>query len=532
MVKSVVFFLILMMLIASVTIVPPIRSETPTYFKVVKVYWGVDQPIEVSPGDVATLAVIVEMSTYESAPTVQSVKAELSLPEGFKAVGGGDKALTYYSGTISLGSVIRLEFPIYIGRDAVKGRYSTGINLTYYIGQNLHREEVLDIAFEVTGKPDIDIRAQDISLREGSQQFYVTIFNEGDAIADNLEVVRVHSSSASIELEEDKLLGNLETGDNAIVPLSLFVPTGMSGKILSLNIDVSCLGPTSVVYSFSEILQLPIKPSNPLPPLILSLDPKELTIGKSSKVHIDLLNTGDHHLSEMRLILSPDDILKIFGPTNLYVDRLGPKDHLRIETEIYVPSTAIAPTASFALTVAYFDDDLWMAQSESNLVTVLLRGLIEISMTDFAVIPSTPRPSGPFSITVTLTNLGTGTAYAAYAIPNLENLPIRTFGPKSVYIGNIELNIPTTVTINLQLENTTQRKLTLPVTLKYMDNLRSLHNVTFSIPINVGSQTSPPPQTSGLEGYLPAASVIFGGTAAVVIVAVGVIVMKRRRKSV
>lgn len=526
--KSVGFFFILMMLIASVTIVPPIRSETPTYFKVVIVYWGVDHPIEVSPGDVATLAVIVQMSTYESAPTVQGVKAELSLPEGFKAV-GGDKALTYYSGTISLGSVIRLEFPIYIGRDAVKGRYSTGINLTYYIGQNLPREEVLDIAFEVTGKPDIDIEAQDISVREGSQQTYVTIFNEGDAVADNLEVASINSNSASVELEKERSLGELEPGNKVIVPLRLFVPTGMSGKIMSLNIDVGCLGPRNVAYSFSETLQLPVKPSNPAPPLALSLDPNEVTIGKSNKVHIDLFNTGDRRLSEIRLTLSPDNILKIFGSTNLYLDTLGPKDHLRIETEVYVPSTAITPTASLAVTVTYLDDDLWMTYTESSLLSVLLRGLIEITMTDVAVIPSAPHPGGPFSITITITNLGTTTAYAGYAIPVLEDLPLKTFGPKSVYIGNIELNLPTTFTINLQLENTTESKIALPVTLRYMDNLRSTYNITFSIPINVGSQTSPPSQTPGTGGYLATGNLVIGAIAIVAVVAAVIIIVRRRR---
>jgi len=531
MMKLKVFILAVLLLIAYMPAVLPVRSDATSYFKVVKVYWGFDQPTEVSPGDVATLAVILQMTTYESVSTVQGVKAELSLPHGFQAVGGGDKGVTFFSGTIALGSIIKLDFPLHIGREVSKGEYAMDVKLTYYVGQNLYHEETLDIAVEVTGRPDIDIEAQNGSLREGSQQIHVTLSNEGDAIARNLRVMNVYSSSASVELEGDKSLGDLQPGDNALVPLRLFVPIDTGGRIVSLNLDVNYLGPRDVTYSFSETLQLPVKPFNPETPLVLSLEPKELAIGKSSKVYIDLWNTGDHNLSEIRLVLSPDDILKIFGPTSLYVDRLKPGDHYRIETEMYVPSTGMTTTASLAATVTYLDDDLWMTQSESDLLTLLLRGLIEISVTDVAVIPSSPRPGGPFSVTITMTNVGTATAQAAYAVPNLENLPIKTFGPKSVYIGNIELNLPTTVTINLQLGNTTESELTLPVTLGYMDNLRSLHNFTFSVPINVAPQTSPPPQPSGAGGYLSLANLVIGGIAIVAVVAATVIVVKRRRRS-
>jgi hypothetical protein len=76
---------------------------------------------------------------------------------------------------------------------------------------------------------------------------------------------------------------------------------------------------------------------------------------------------------------------------------------------------------------------------------------------------------------------------------------VTTFGPKSVYIGNIETNLPTTFTLNLQLESTTISSIVLPVTLSYMDNLRMVHNVTLNIPVSI-DQTSEPAEPSPNEG--------------------------------
>ncbi|MFQ6135365.1 MAG: hypothetical protein ACE5KU_06105, partial [Nitrososphaerales archaeon] len=517
---------VVLILVASIIFVTPIRSEESDHFTLVNAYWGTDRPIEVSPGDVATLTVIIR---YESIWDFSNLKACLSLPKGFKAVGGLNEVIVQYTGAISAGSLVKLEFPVFITPDVDKGNYTADLELEYYVTETFIPEQVLKIAFEVVGKPSIEIKALDNRLCEGNQQISVTLSNEGDADAYNLEIVKVQTSAASAELEGAAVLGRLEPGENVAVPLRIYVPTGMKGKIVSLTIEASCVGPRSVPYLFSETLQIPVKPSTGIPPLALKVEPKELIIGKSSKTYLELMNTGNHILSDVKLTLSPDNILKIFGPTILQIDRLDPEESLQVEVEIYVPSTTTAPTASVTVTATYLDEDLWITQSESHKLNVLLRGLIDISLTDVAVIPSTPRVGGPFSITITVTNVGTSTAYAAYAIPSLEDLPLKTFGPKSVYIGNIEINLPTTFTVNLQLENTTQKTITVPVTLRYMDNLRSLHNVTFSVPISVAPRTSSAPLMPSRGEYFPGGNLIIIGVAAAAVVSAVLIVVKKRR---
>ena len=517
-----------LILLASVNVLTPVRGDETDHFRLIDAYWGTDQPVEVAPGDVATLTVVIR---YEKGWTFSNLKAVLSLPDGFEAVGDGRKVAVQYSGPISIGSLINLGFPVFITSDVEKGDYQAHLKVEYYISKYVIPKEELQINFEITGRPEITVKAPNTSLYEGKQQISIALSNEGDAVGHSVEVMKVYSSVVSVELEDDRFLGTFDPGDNTAVPLSIHVPLGMKGQIIPLTIEVSYFGPSNVGYLFSMTLQLPVKPSEPIPSLRLSLLPRELIIGKSSKVYVDLANTGNHDLSDIKLTLSPDNVLKIFGPTVSYVSKIGPEEKRRIETEIYVPSTISAPTATLTATVTYFDGDVWALQSESYQLSMLLRGFIEISLTDEAVIPSTPRIGGPFSITMTVTNIGTSTAYAAYAIPDLEDLPLKTFGPKSVYIGNIELNLPTTFTVNLQLENTTESRITLPVTLRYMDNLRSLHNVTFSVPIDVAPQTGSSSQTSQPgRHFLGDPLTTVGITAAVAVTAVIIVIAVKRRR--
>jgi len=528
--KKSAHLLMILTLIFSISPVIPIQCEEPEHFRLIKVYWGTDQPIEVSPGDVATLTVVLR---YEKSWSFRNLKAVLSLPEGFEAVGGNNESVTYYSGAVSMGSLLKLGFPIFISPNVEIGSYQANLTLEYYVSKHLIPEEELEVTFEVTGKPSIDVNAVNNGLYEGKQEILIILSNRGDAAAHNLKIKEAYSSTASVELRNATYIGDLKPGDNVTVSLSLFIPTGLSGKIVSLTVEGSYLGPTNVAYLFSETLKLPVKPSSLRLPLRLTLDPRELTIGKNSKVYIDLMNTGSHNLSDIRLTLTPDNILKIFGPTILYIDRLASEENVRVETEVYVPATTAAPTASLTLTVTYFDEDLWTSRSETYRLSILLRGFIVLSLTDVAVIPSTPSPGGPFSITITVTNIGTSTAYATYAMPVIEGLPLSTFGPKSVYIGNIEVNLPTTFTINLQLGNTTEKNITLPITLSYMDNLRTAHNVTFNIPIEIaprtGIQQPVGPQRRVEILGLPIVRIVFISVLIIIAaVALFIIVMRRR----
>ncbi|MEM2893747.1 MAG: hypothetical protein QW486_06360 [Candidatus Bathyarchaeia archaeon] len=732
----------------------PAVSQQTSYFNLLRVHWGEELPREVSPGDTGILSVFLR---YEHLYTVRNLVAELSLPSGFIPVGGGSKAQAYYSGTVSTGSIVRLAFPITISREASLGAYPARLELDYYIDAlSRWRREVLELYIEVTGKPRIEVRAQEVPLTEGSQLLNLTLINEGDGAAENVKVVEAYSSTASAELPGEVRLGRMEPGEVRPLGLSIYVPPELRSSLVPLILVVTCVGPRNTPYNFTRSLMLNLRPTASTPHLRLKVEPMELQAGESTMVNLTMTNTGKSRLSEVRVDLSPDATLKLFGEAHFYVEGLGPGEtrlvrtevyvpmattstaatltavlryydeglrvsrseeerlnlrvraqiqtpsisymvrpeeltagrdttlqvtvfnvrlnslrdvrlelssespvkilgasifqlgslehggnssitvrvyapltapstatltltstfydeglrtvqseaqrlnllvkgvvsippisisvepeeltigksgdlHLRVrasegrglndiridlspdatlkvfgesrfkidhlgpgeektlKARVYVPATATAATTTLTVTATYLKEGSEVVESESWRLNMLLRGLIEISLTDMAVIPSNPRPGSAFSITLTVTNTGTSTAYAAYAVPSIQGLPLRAFGPRSVYIGNIDANLPTTFTVNLQMENTTVKAFELPIHLSYLDNLRTPYTITLTIPIQVGAQaaTQTPQRSPGILEH----PLFILGAAGLSAILVGILLLRRRRRT-
>ncbi|MEM3055688.1 MAG: NEW3 domain-containing protein [Candidatus Bathyarchaeia archaeon] len=235
---------------------PPVESQAVNYFSVLRAYWGLDQPIEVSSGDTASLSLLLR---YGYQYSVRGMEAELVLPEGFMAVGGGRRAMAHYTGTISSGSIIKLDFPIFIA-GAGKGGYTAYLQLSYEIPELARsRNEVLEVYFEVTGKPSIRITSMGSSLSEGFQEMRILIKNDGDAVAESLRAVKVYSSSAPVEVLGSSNLGRLEPGGMATLPVEVYVPSSLKGGLLTLSVEVNCNGPSGVSYTFSRSLLIPVE---------------------------------------------------------------------------------------------------------------------------------------------------------------------------------------------------------------------------------------------------------------------------------
>jgi hypothetical protein len=461
-------------------------------FQLINVYWVDNQQSEASPGNIETLTVVLR---YELDYTFNSLLADLQFPEGFEAVGGGETVTVHYMGPISSGSIIPLEFPVYLSEDLALGSHTAVLTLEYKRSRYVNSIETLEIIFEVTGKPDLRLSSQEDNVYEGKQTIWIEFENEGDAVAHNIEIGDAVASGVSTEFVDSSSLGDLEPGSSVLALLEIIIPRGTSGNIIPVTIDVSYFGPSNVLFLSSEKLQLLVK-STPILPLSPKLAPNELTIGEHNQVNITLTNAGNHTLSNVELTLSPDNNLKILSDQTIFnYDSISLTGSIQVSLEIFVPSNTLSPTASINLHATYFDEAVWLEHSESYTLNFLLRGLIDISLTDQVVIPSAPRIGSPFSATITITNIGTSTAFAASASPEIENLPLKTFGPKSVYIGDIKLNLPTTFTINLQLENTTEHEIIIPVTLSYMDNLRKTYETTFNIPVSISQETNESPGT-------------------------------------
>ena len=97
-------------------------------FQLINVYWGDTHQAEASPGNLETLTVVLR---YELDYSFNSLSADLQFPEGFEAVGGGETVTAHYTGPISSGSIIVLQFPVYLSKNLTKGSYTAFLTVEY-----------------------------------------------------------------------------------------------------------------------------------------------------------------------------------------------------------------------------------------------------------------------------------------------------------------------------------------------------------------------------------------------------------------
>jgi len=401
--KKLILSLLILILTASTLSIIPVESYDFDFFRLIKAYWGTNQEIQVSPGDVATLTVILR---YETRSSFQNLAAYLFLPAGFEPVGGGDNVTVYYTGTVSQGSLVNLEFPIFITPDVEKGSYTANLHL-YYSPYFDQPEDELQIPFEVTGKPIISAKVLNDSLLEGEQQVLLELSNDGDAIAKNLKIVEITSSSALAELDIAGFLGSLEPGDYATVPLRLFVPTGMKGKILSLAVEVSFLGPRNIVYQVSKTLQMRVEEAEEVEESGVKITTKfpDVTVeaGKVVQYPTTIANLGETDRLLLLSVEPPADWKASFKSGVLEVSKLymeaGGSENLVIE--VTPPSTVSIGAYTIPVEIESEDGAIYTEME----LRVTIVGSYALSLEPSTLLTSV-TVGGSTMLTAKVTNIG------------------------------------------------------------------------------------------------------------------------------
>ena len=489
----------------------PIYVSAPLPEKVVDVYV---EPSTLEAYSFVKLRVVIRNTGSES---VRNIVVELKSLEPLKPMRSiGSVTL----GNLAPGETRVIEVPVAVP-DA-PGIHQLSLRVSYldsYGGEHSYSVEL--VVAVVQRVPKLTIRAEPQELRSPSvSTVMLRVVNEGGVPIKGV-VLRIQPSDVlGVANSTPISIGDLEPGRAAEIPVTLYVPRVSEVRISRLTVVATYLDPLGGEHSDTRYIYLRILP--PEPTVGISVKPlvNELTIGKASRLCIEVRNNGTHTLKGLSIDVEPSQVGVVLGTPRFFIDVLRGGEAKRLCLEVYVPANVGASTMRVTVSGSYLDEDLGATQSFTDRFSVLLRGHIELSLVDFAVIPEKPSPGQPFSITITVTNVGTSTAYAAYAVPKLEGLPLRVFGPRSTFIGNIEVNAPTTFTINLLLMNTSQRRLVLPVTVMYMDNLRTLHSKTFNIPIEL----APPSRGGKLSGSIPRRAAGSEGFSAQLVIAVGVAV--------
>ncbi len=385
-----------------------------------------------------------------------------------------------YLGNLSRGSEVVVKVPIKVPNSP--GTYEGSLRLTYSVS-GVKYVDTVKFSFTVvpsSGYVLITLSPHRLSALSNSS-LVITI--------KNLLPYTLSSTYLDIELPSQLaplgsttyFIGNLSPNEEVSVSVPVSTPYVSAPQVGKVVTKLTYLDPLANTHVVSESFSIELIPRS-TGYLRVSVGPTELVIGRENYVFLNISNPLNHLVEGVEVTLSTTAHLLLLNESRLYVGELGPNSLRSIKLLVYVPSTA-STSASLIINVKYLDSSSGVINSFTTSRTLLLRGVINLTLTDVAVIPESPVPGQPFSVTLTVTNVGTSTAYAVRASALTEGLPVRTFGPKSVYVGNAEVNSPVTFTLNLMLERSAKGVVRVPIQLTYMDNLRRVHTKVFYVEV-------------------------------------------------
>ncbi len=400
-----------------------------------------------------------------------------------------------YVGDLVRNSKLTIKLPIKVPNTS--GTYELSIKLTYVDPLGIKHVEVCGLSYSIvptTGYVSIEVSPLRIKALSNAS-LVITIRN--------LLPHTLRSTYLNIELPQQLVpsgsttyfLGDLRPNSTTKVSVPIITPYVSSPQAVKLVIKLTYVDPLANTHLVSKSVNIELLPTSTAYLRVL-VSPTELVIGRENYIFINLSNPMNHSVEGIEVSLSTSPHLLLLNESRLYLGSLGPNSWRLLKLLAYVPSTA-STSSSIILSIKYLDSVSGVMKSFTTSRTLLLRGIINLTLTDVAVIPETPLPGQPFSITLTITNVGTSTAYAVRASALTEGLPIRTFGPKSVYVGNAEVNSPVTFTLNLMLERGVRGVIKVPIQLTYMDNLRSVHTKVFYVEVKLSKSLSTPLRSGG-----------------------------------
>jgi len=310
-------------------------------------------------------------------------------------------------------------------------------------------------------------------------------------------------------------LGTIEAGKAKSIILALYIPPYQSSSVTQITFSLSYYDSTNSFKTEARALSFLIYPLGRKSPLAVQVTPSEIHTGVINNVTVRIANNAPYDLKNLEVTVSSPQAT-LLGTDNLWsFEKLQSGKYVDIPLKLY-PQSATITSIQLTLSTSYYDE-LNILNQEARTISLLARGLIDIKVTNIAIAPETVTSGSPFSVSVTITNIGTTTAFGVSA--TIEQAPwFRIIGRQTVFIGDVQVNVPASFTMSFIALNITQPTVigsisitqrptnmtrpfnitrpsggiqpTIKVTLSYMDNLRTRHIQTLEIPITYSTTTT------------------------------------------
>ncbi len=370
------------------------------------------------------------------------------------------------------------------------GTYLLVINVKYLDPLSVLKTDTNTYLVEVIPiKALLDISLTPSHILSGSTTtLTVRIRNSGDSLVKDLTLtVNPQGTLLTLVNTSKHFIGDIRPGESKYVDISLKASSVTAYTVALLSLTATYYDILNQVYSESYTSAVSVEPRTPVGALDITLNVNELSIATVNNVTVRLSNRGSDVIDGISYRITTGSGLSIIGANDGYIPKLNPGESITLHLPIYVSLTSIY-TSNLVMSFTYVDKALGSLRSEDKVFTLLLRGKADLRVIDYVVIPTTVNVGQTFSVSLTLINVGVIPTYSTFVSPVIAGLPIRSLTEeRAIYLGNIDVGSTTAATITLQLMNTSERIIRLPVVISYLDNLRTPKNVTTELIIRVGT---------------------------------------------
>ncbi len=325
---------------------------------------------------------------------------------------------------------------------------------------------------------------------------------------------------------------SIKPNESVVIPLTIYASPSSAGMVYQ---PVVTLAYSDYISSRQEQRYLALGPVfTPLPSVNIeaSLSGSELRAGAYNDVNMTVRNSGGAAAESLILQLSlpggqtgssPLTLLGSDGSWSL--GSLAPGEERIIPLRIFAAPSASGISTSLSVTASFTDNN--SAKQQTRSMGVLVKGSVDFVILDSTTYPQKVEPGGPFSMTVTIINLGTSAAQSVIVYPNGTSTLQPSSGDK-IFLGDLAVNVPSSFTINYLPQNASSGTYVIPVRYDYKDSLGQMNTATLDVPLQLVVEAKS--SGGGQPQQSPLALVVsFWPYLVIFAVAVGGLLLFRRR---
>ena len=504
-------------------------SIAQTTFLIISSTWGTPSSlIEAEPGDRNIPLTLT--AQYTGSLVLSRMTVILHPPTGFADSNGASHPVAHTS-TIQPNTIFQLGFNLNIASNVQLGTHTFTVQFTYTRTDGSTDEESIDTTVRLNGKVNMIFQHSETSLNPGvANAISFRLKNSGSGDATKISVTISPPPQVSI-LSEMPSIFSLGAGQTRDIGVTIFVPATSAGSALTFIASSTYKDAYSSLRSITQSLGLSVNSRSPTSiQFSISIEPGTITTGSVSNLTLTLSNHGNMGMHTISASYSfPGSQVTLLAPDISQIASIEAGNSSKIAISVFAPTTT-ASSVLLQVSLKYYDDNGILTQ-ETRTIGLLSKGIIDLELVDYSVIPKSPPTGQIFSVTATITNTGTVTAYSLTATPNLTSA-FKIFGSRSIFIGDVQANTQTTFTLSLQVDNkTAPGDYPIEVELSFSDNLRNDISVTEEIPVTVSEpaqqQSTQNTQHPVLATLRQSAPYVVTGAA---MLGVGLLLGKRFRK--